>query len=59
MIHVFKEEGKFEVWSDCDEDICTGRCIGFGDDKAKALADARREIVHDLAEIDRILREGE
>jgi hypothetical protein len=49
--------GAIEVWSDCDGEECSGRCIGLGSTKAAALADARQELSSDLEAIGRLEQE--
>lgn len=51
MIHIFNDPGSkfcWRVWTDCDEDPETGRCIGIGKTKSDAIADGLRELQEDL-----------
>jgi hypothetical protein len=40
LVHVYKQDGEWSVWLNCEDMDFTGLCIGIGKTRNRAVADA-------------------
>jgi hypothetical protein len=51
-IHIYKEHGEFEVWTDCEASSeKDGRCLASGSTRQLAMMAAMKELEDDLREL--------
>ena len=48
MIHAIKRDGRVEIWTDTEADVCDGRCLGSGRNLTEARQVALQELVLDM-----------